>query len=113
MVFVVDPITFGSEPFAWRDAREGTDDGDEIPASFGFDLEDGETGFLAEEGDALDKAGNSFDGLLVRAGRVRSRRTGARSGWVRSWVGSSVFDGGKVKRSSWERRSGFRRNSRK
>ena len=112
VVFVVDPVTFGGKPFAGSDTGKGTDDRDEIAAALGFDLEDGEAGFVAEKRDAFDDACDGLDGLLGGlSGRVG--RSGGVRGFARRGIEilASVIDGREVKLRTVESRSGFREAS--
>lgn len=101
VVFVVDPVTLGGEPFAGSDGGEGTDDGNEIAATLGFDLENSKSGFITKERDAFDETSDRFDGLLVRlilAGSSLRVHRGPRAGLANGRIWASVIDGGKVKR---------------
>ena len=63
MVFTMNPKTFGGEPFTGCDGGKGTNDGNEVAPTFGFNFQDSETALLAEEGDTFNEARNDFNGL--------------------------------------------------
>jgi hypothetical protein len=57
---VLDPASFGGQPFSRTNGRQRADHCDQVSVPFGFDLEDAEAIFLIEERDALNEAGEAL-----------------------------------------------------
>lgn len=51
---VLDPASFGGQPFSGADGRKRANDGDQVAVPLGFDLEHAKTVLLVKEGNALD-----------------------------------------------------------
>ena len=59
---VLAPPALSGHPLTRAHGRQGADDGDQVAAPFGLDLEHAEAVFLVEKGDALNQPGEAFNG---------------------------------------------------
>ena len=61
MLFVVDPETFGGQPFTGTDRRNRPNDSNKLTPAFGLYFQHREAAFFTEKSDSFDQAGNCFD----------------------------------------------------